>query len=167
MASTINMLAGALYKVFCASTDQARVEMREACFDYLSIGGVCSRGPVALLSGLNPCPLSLVLHFFAVAIYGFGRLLVPFPSPKRLWIGARLILVCIQETSSYICHFIATFLLVYLPLHCYMSRIFFKRHVFIFQGASAIIFPMIKAEGFKQMFFPTTIPAYYRAPPVK
>ena len=94
VASTINTLAGALYKVFSASPDQARKEMRQACFDYLSLGGSFSTGPVALLSGLNPRPLSLVLHFFAVAIYGFGRLLLPFPSPKRMWIGARLILVC-------------------------------------------------------------------------
>ncbi|KAF8410265.1 hypothetical protein HHK36_002790 [Tetracentron sinense] len=125
VASTINTLAGALYKVFCASPDRARKEMREACFDYLSLGGVCSTGPVALLSGLNPRPLSLVLHFFAVAIYGVSRLLLPFPSPKRLWIGARLI-----------------------------------------SGASGIIFPIIKAEGVRQMFFPATVPAYYRAPPV-
>ena len=95
VASTINTLAGALYKVFSASPDQARKEMRQACFDYLSLGGVFSTGPVALLSGLNPCPLSLVLHFFAVAIYGVGRLLLPFPSLRRMWIGARLISVCI------------------------------------------------------------------------
>ncbi|KAK6923178.1 Squalene epoxidase, partial [Dillenia turbinata] len=126
VASTINTLAGALYKVFCASPDQARKEMRQACFDYLSLGGVCSTGPVALLSGLNPRPLSLVVHFFAVAVYGVGRLLLPFPSPKRLWMGARLI-----------------------------------------SGASGIIFPIIKAEGVRQMFFPATVPAYYRAPPVK
>nr|AGQ45639.1 lycopene epoxidase [Solanum galapagense] len=126
VASTINTLAGALYKVFCASPDQARREMRDACFDYLSLGGTCSTGPVALLSGLNPNPMSLVLHFFAVAVYGVGRLLVPFPSPKKLWIGAKLIL-----------------------------------------SASGIIFPIIKAEGIRQMFFPTTIPAYHRAPPVK
>jgi squalene monooxygenase len=126
VASTINTLAGALYKVFCASPDQALKEMRQACFDYLSLGGVCSTGPVALLSGLNPRPLSLVAHFFAVAIYGVGRLLLPFPSPKRMWIGARLI-----------------------------------------SGASGIILPIIKAEGVRQMFFPATVPAYYRAPPVK
>ncbi|XP_058080490.1 squalene monooxygenase SE1-like [Magnolia sinica] len=125
VASTINTLAGALYKVFCASPDQARKEMRQACFDYLSLGGVFSTGPVALLSGLNPCPLSLVCHFFAVAIYGVGRLLWPFPSPKRMWIGARLIL-----------------------------------------GASNIIFPIIKAEGVRQMFFPAMVPAYYRTPPI-
>ncbi|KAF5454255.1 hypothetical protein F2P56_023934 [Juglans regia] len=125
VASTINTLAGALYKVLLASPDQARKEMRQACFDYLSIGGMCSTGPVALLSGLNPRPTSLVLHFFAVAIYGVGRLLLPFPSPKRMWIGARLI-----------------------------------------SSASGIIFPIIKAEGVRQMFFPATIPAYHRAPPV-
>ncbi|XP_004501491.1 squalene monooxygenase SE1-like [Cicer arietinum] len=124
VASTINTLAGALYKVFCASPDPARKEMRQACFDYLSLGGLFSEGPVSLLSGLNPRPLSLVLHFFAVAIYGVGRLLLPFPSPKRLWIGIRLI-----------------------------------------SSASGIILPIIKAEGVRQMFFPATVPAYYRAPP--
>ncbi|KAL8553464.1 hypothetical protein ACS0TY_001960 [Phlomoides rotata] len=125
VASTINTLAGALYKVFCASPDPARKEMREACFDYLSLGGVCSNGPVALLSGLDPRPLSLFLQFFAVAIYGVGRLLLPYPSPQKLWLGLRLI-----------------------------------------HGASGIIFPIIKAEGVRQMFFPATVPAYYRAAPV-
>lgn len=37
--------------------------------------------------------------------------------------------------------------------------------VFNSQGASGIIFPIIKGEGVRQMFFPATIPAYYRAPP--
>ncbi|EPS67087.1 squalene monooxygenase 1, partial [Genlisea aurea] len=92
VASTINTLAGALYKVFCASPDPARREMREACFDYLSLGGIFSKGPVALLSGLDPNPLSLFLHFFAVAIYGVGRLMLPFPSPRRMWLGGRLLL---------------------------------------------------------------------------
>ncbi|KAM1503384.1 hypothetical protein ACFX15_027778 [Malus domestica] len=100
--------------------------MREACFDYLSLGGVCSNGPISLLSGLNPRPISLFLHVFAVAVYGVGRLMIPFPTPKRLWLGARLIL-----------------------------------------SASGIIFPIIKAEGVRQMFFPATMPAYYRVPPVR
>lgn len=126
VASTINTLAGALYKVFSASPDKARNEMRQACFDYLSLGGIFSDGPVSLLSGLNPRPLSLVCHFFAVAIYGVGRLMLPFPSPGRIWIGARLI-----------------------------------------SSASGIIFPIIMAEGVRQMFFPATVPAYYRAPPAK
>nr|XP_043618963.1 squalene monooxygenase SE1-like [Erigeron canadensis] len=91
VASTINTLAGALYKVFSASPDQARTELRQACFDYLCLGGMFSNGPIALLSGLNPKPSSLVLHFFSVAIFGVGRLLLPFPSPQRILLGARLI----------------------------------------------------------------------------
>ncbi|KAJ7530875.1 hypothetical protein O6H91_14G023000 [Diphasiastrum complanatum] len=125
VASTINTLAGALYKVFCASPNLAMKEMRQACFDYLSLGGVFSSGPVALLSGLNPRPLSLVVHFFAVALYGVGRLLFPFPSLKRVSIGIGLI-----------------------------------------KGASSIIFPIIKQEGVRQMFFPNMVPAYYKTPPV-
>jgi hypothetical protein len=35
---------------------------------------------------------------------------------------------------------------------------------FSLQGACGIIFPIIKAEGVRQMFFPATVPAYYRAP---
>lgn len=93
VAATINTLAGALYKVFCATTDPARNEMRQACFDYLSIGGMFSNGPVALLSGLNPKPLSLILHFSFVAVYGVGRLLLPIPSLQRAWLGIRLISV--------------------------------------------------------------------------
>uniref|UniRef100_A0A803KYC7 Squalene monooxygenase n=1 Tax=Chenopodium quinoa TaxID=63459 RepID=A0A803KYC7_CHEQI len=126
VASTINTLAGALYKVFCASSDEAHKEMRDACFDYLSLGGVFSNGPIALLSGLNPRPLSLVAHFFAVAIYGVGRLLIPFPSIKGLWLGIRLL-----------------------------------------SGAAGIIFPIMKAEGLRQMFFPSTVPAYHRRIHVK
>ncbi|KAF2294293.1 hypothetical protein GH714_009045 [Hevea brasiliensis] len=91
MASTINTLAGALYKVFSASTDQVRNEMRQACFDYLSFGGIFSKGPISLLLGLKLHPLNLVLHFLAVAIDGVGRLLLPFPSSKSIWNGTKLI----------------------------------------------------------------------------
>lgn len=95
MASTINTLAGALYKVFSSTTDdEARNELRQACFDYLSLGGIFSYGPVSLLSGLNPNPFTLILHFFAVAIYGVGRLLLPVPSLNRSYLGFRLISVC-------------------------------------------------------------------------
>ncbi|XVF02454.1 hypothetical protein REPUB_Repub04eG0176600 [Reevesia pubescens] len=34
------------------------------------------------------------------------------------------------------------------------------------KGASSIIFPILKAEGVRQMFFPVTIQAYYKVPPV-
>ncbi|XP_073313326.1 squalene epoxidase 3-like isoform X2 [Primulina huaijiensis] len=92
VASTINILAGTAYKVFCEPPDQERQEIRRACFAYLSLGGIFSNGPVSLLSGLNPHPISLVPHFFALAFYGFGRLLLPIPSPKRIWLGAKFLL---------------------------------------------------------------------------
>lgn len=57
-------------------------EMRQACFDYLKSGGDRSAGPVALLSGLDPSPSNLVMHFFSVAMFGVGRLLSPLPSLK-------------------------------------------------------------------------------------
>lgn len=115
VASIINTLAGALYKVFCASPNQARNEMRQACFDYLSLGGIFSNGPIALLSGLNPQPFSLVLHFFSVAIYGVGRLLLPLPSPKRAWLGARLISICTIFTQLF--EHIMFFLYIIMLIH--------------------------------------------------
>ncbi|KAL9245858.1 hypothetical protein vseg_019460 [Gypsophila vaccaria] len=118
-ASVLNSLAGLFYAVFCVSPDEAHKEMRNALFDYLSLGGECSSGTTALLGGLYPQPLRLAAHLLAVAIYAFGRLLLPYPSPKRLWLGLRVLM-----------------------------------------GATFIIYPLLKAEGFKQMFIPATFPAY-------
>ena len=67
----MNTLAGALYKVFCKTDDEALNEMRRACFDYLKLGGGFASGPVALLSGLDPSPLNLVKHFFAGNLDGW------------------------------------------------------------------------------------------------
>ncbi|CAI5951937.1 unnamed protein product [Closterium sp. NIES-64] len=96
IAATINTLSIALYRVFCASKDEAMMAMRQACFDYLQLGGACSEGPISLLSGLNPQPLSLVLHFFAVAFFALARLLLPLPKPGRVWLGACLIQGAVQ-----------------------------------------------------------------------
>lgn len=93
MASTINTLANTVYQVFSASSDEAKEEMRQVSVDYLGLGGIYTAGAMGLLSGINPSPSSLIFQFFAMAIYGVGRLLLPFPSPKRLWIGAKLIWV--------------------------------------------------------------------------
>ena len=49
--------------------------MRLACFDYLASGGERAAGPIALLGGLDSNPFNLVLHFFAVAVFGVKRLL--------------------------------------------------------------------------------------------
>ncbi|ONH92127.1 hypothetical protein PRUPE_8G156700, partial [Prunus persica] len=126
VAFPINTLAGAAYKVLCASLHPARKEMRQACFDYLSLGRTFSNGPLALLCGLNLCPLSLIFQVFVVGLYAVGRSLLPFPSPSRIGSVARLIL-----------------------------------------GGLGIIFPIINAEGVRQMFCPVaTLQSYLRGPPI-
>jgi squalene monooxygenase len=67
-------------QVFCVTGSNAHEEMRQACFDYLALGGACASGPVSLLSGLNPSPSLLVMHFFSVALFGVQRLLKPRPT---------------------------------------------------------------------------------------
>ncbi|GMJ06970.1 DROUGHT HYPERSENSITIVE 2, SQUALENE EPOXIDASE 1 [Hibiscus trionum] len=124
MSSTINTLAYVLHIVFSAPSGPVMEDLQQACVGYLRLGGVFSNGVSAMLSGLYPRPLSLAFHFVAMAIYGVGWLLLPFPSPKRLWNAAKLLWV-----------------------------------------ASTILFPCIWSEGVRQMFFPLTVPAYYRTPP--
>ncbi|KAK9830165.1 hypothetical protein WJX72_010091 [[Myrmecia] bisecta] len=113
VSATINTLANALYKVFCWSDNEAHESMRQACFDYLRLGGIYSAGPISLLSGLNPRPSVLVMHFFMVAVYGVGRLLLPVPKLRDVRMAVML-------------------------LWC----------------ACCIIFPIIRAEGFRAVFLP-------------
>ncbi|KAM3325445.1 hypothetical protein P3S67_000570 [Capsicum chacoense] len=66
VASTLNIVPDAFYKVFSASPDQVRIEMRQACFDYLSLGGVYSTGPISLLAGLiKSSTIQSCLSFFS------------------------------------------------------------------------------------------------------
>uniref|UniRef100_A0A665UCE4 Squalene monooxygenase n=1 Tax=Echeneis naucrates TaxID=173247 RepID=A0A665UCE4_ECHNA len=44
-------------------------ELRRACFQYFKLGGECIAGPIGLLSVLTPKPMTLIGHFFAVALY--------------------------------------------------------------------------------------------------
>lgn len=85
LSTTINILANALYAIFCASDDPALEYMRTACFDYLASGGRMTHDPMGLIGGVKPRPALLVTHFFLVALYGCGRALAPFPTPSRLW----------------------------------------------------------------------------------
>nr|XP_046255682.1 squalene monooxygenase [Scatophagus argus] len=64
----VNVLAQALYELF-AATDNSLHELRKACFQYFRLGGECIAGPIGLLSVLHPKPLTLIGHFFAVALY--------------------------------------------------------------------------------------------------
>ncbi len=78
-ASTINVLANALHRVFTkpVSDDGTRERLRRACIEYLNMGGAFAAGPVGLLSGLTPKPWVLVAHFFAVASYAIKKALFP------------------------------------------------------------------------------------------
>uniref|UniRef100_A0A668A693 Squalene monooxygenase n=1 Tax=Myripristis murdjan TaxID=586833 RepID=A0A668A693_9TELE len=64
----VNVLAQALYELF-AATDNNLHELRKACFQYFKLGGECIAGPIGLLSVLSPKPMTLIGHFFAVALY--------------------------------------------------------------------------------------------------
>ncbi|XP_054897755.1 squalene monooxygenase [Poeciliopsis prolifica] len=64
----VNVLAQALYELF-AATDNSLHELRKACFRYFKLGGSCITGPIGLLSVLSPKPMTLIGHFFAVALY--------------------------------------------------------------------------------------------------
>ncbi|KAB5532981.1 hypothetical protein PHYPO_G00126300 [Pangasianodon hypophthalmus] len=64
----VNVLAQALYELF-AATDSSLHQLRRACFHYFERGGECVNGPVGLLSVLTPKPMTLIGHFFAVALY--------------------------------------------------------------------------------------------------
>ncbi|KAJ1728476.1 Squalene epoxidase [Coemansia biformis] len=66
-ALVINVLSIALYSLFAAESKELAL-LREACFDYLSLGGAFSMHPSGFLSGLMPNPLLLVYHFFSVAL---------------------------------------------------------------------------------------------------
>jgi squalene monooxygenase len=85
LAATVNILANALYGV-------ARdAELRRACFEYFRLGGRFVEGPVGFLSVLRPQPYLLVMHFFAVALFGLSRLALPLPTPSGVVRGARMV----------------------------------------------------------------------------
>jgi squalene monooxygenase len=72
LASTVNILAQALYRVFGQCSDDERVSamIRSACFAYFQLGGECVNGPISLLSGVIESPWTLLYHYARVGIYG-------------------------------------------------------------------------------------------------
>jgi squalene monooxygenase len=76
--ASINILADALYGVMSDS------DLKEACYSYLQQGGKKSDIPLSLLSALNRDSNKLLRHFFAVAVHGVRRILLPMPSPANL-----------------------------------------------------------------------------------
>ncbi|KAL1226166.1 Squalene epoxidase 5 [Cardamine amara subsp. amara] len=90
MSATVNIIGNAFSQVLIASRDEAKEAMRQCCYDYLSSGGFRTSGVMALLGGMNPRPLSLMYHLFAMTLSSIGHLLSPFPSPLRIWHSLRL-----------------------------------------------------------------------------
>ncbi|MEM1008773.1 MAG: FAD-dependent monooxygenase, partial [Myxococcota bacterium] len=85
LAVTLDMLAGALYEIFCAE-DTAHALMRDAVLRYWQLGGIAISGPMSLLSGMRPNPLMLLAHFFAVALVEAGQRTVRAPlHPRKLF----------------------------------------------------------------------------------
>ncbi|XP_051148660.1 squalene epoxidase 3-like [Andrographis paniculata] len=100
-AFTINLVSGALYKVFEAATkappeftDDVKAALYKSCLGYLSLGGFVARSIMATATGLSPHPVMLLIHALGVTVYGLIHIiLLPFPPyPKRLWVGAKLLL---------------------------------------------------------------------------
>ncbi|PVU99698.1 hypothetical protein BB559_000501 [Furculomyces boomerangus] len=67
-ALVINTLSVALYSLFSADSEPYR-NLRDACFQYFTLGGDAIAGPSGLLSGTITNPLVLAYHFFSVALY--------------------------------------------------------------------------------------------------
>ncbi|XP_051149031.1 squalene epoxidase 3-like [Andrographis paniculata] len=100
-AFTINLYAGAFCKIFDSATEASpkstgdlREALCQACCGYLSLGGFVAQRIIATGSGLTPHPIMLLIHALGIAVYGLiHQVLLPFPSPKRLWFGAKLLWV--------------------------------------------------------------------------
>ncbi|MBL0310922.1 MAG: FAD-dependent monooxygenase [Bacteroidetes bacterium] len=76
--ATINILADALYGVM------SNEDLKKACYDYLSRGGSYSGEPISILAAVSRDQKLLTRHFFAVAMFGAGNILKPFPTPKKV-----------------------------------------------------------------------------------
>ncbi|KAJ3367353.1 Squalene epoxidase [Kappamyces sp. JEL0680] len=79
LSSVVNILANALYELFSANDHPYIIELQKACFAYFQLGGICVTTPVGLLAGIITQPGTLMLHFFAVALYGIVLMLSSCP----------------------------------------------------------------------------------------
>jgi squalene monooxygenase len=76
--ATINILADALYGVM------RNQDLKQACYDYLKKGGAYAQEPVSILGAISRDVQLLIRHFFAVAMFGIGNVLKPFPSKEKI-----------------------------------------------------------------------------------
>ena len=120
LSGVVNVLSLALYRLFSAGNgeyspflrarnfltvvfaDENMLALRQACFAYFTLGGRFVSEPIRLLGCILPSPLTLLMHFFAVALYaGYqitksgGVWKAPWNLVKAvivLWEAARVIL---------------------------------------------------------------------------
>lgn len=107
MSATVNTLASIFSQVLVGTTDEAREGMRQGCFNYLSRGDFKTTGMMTILGGMNPRPLTLVIHLVAITLTSMGHLLSPFPSPRRFWHSLRLLAVRLSNflaISTHVCY---------------------------------------------------------------
>lgn len=83
--ASINILADALYKVM------SDPDLKEACYTYLQQGGQNAEVPLSLLSAINRDSNKLIQHFFAVAVHGAKRIILPHPTPANISRSYRMI----------------------------------------------------------------------------
>ena len=88
--ATINILADALYGVM------QNEDLKVACYDYLKSGGKRALGPISILSAVSRDEQLLLRHFFAVAFYGVGGIMKPFPTPARIGRSFKLLQHAVQ-----------------------------------------------------------------------
>ncbi|CAA0404501.1 Squalene epoxidase [Arabidopsis suecica] len=102
MSATVNTLASIFSQVLVATTDEAREGMRQGCFNYLARGDFKTRGLMTILGGMNPHPLTLVLHLVAITLTSMGHLLSPCPSPRRFWHSLRILAWALQMLGAHL-----------------------------------------------------------------
>ncbi|CAO3699528.1 hypothetical protein G6F70_000071 [Rhizopus microsporus] len=68
-STCINVLAMTLYSVFAADDNENLMTVQNGCFEYFKSGDEYTQGPVDLVAGVNPSPLSLIYHFISVVLY--------------------------------------------------------------------------------------------------
>jgi squalene monooxygenase len=107
LSSVVNILANALYELFSANDrkigflnlDPYIMELQKACFAYFKLGGRCVSTPVGLLAGIITEPMTLMGHFFAVAIYGAFLMCASSPIYMLPYQICRVVMVLL-----YACH---------------------------------------------------------------
>lgn len=176
-SGVINILAQALYELFSAGDDADMQVLRDACFAYFCLGGVHVRHPVGLLAGyacagsclclrLSPSlhcaahisaipwssliqsPLTLLVHFFAVAFLGMFRLLflTPLALLQPLLMPASTLAAAQSRSTPLYATLKASDVVLRTTAVAASMPVNAARGVKVILSAATVIFPLIWAE---------------------